>query len=63
MFFNGPYNMDSWNEALVEVDTETGIVRPLKIVMVLDCRTIIKPKGAREQIVGRAAHALGHTLF
>lgn len=49
--------------ALVEVDTETGIVRPLRIVMVLDCGTIINPKGARGQIVGGAVQALGHTLF
>lgn len=49
--------------ALVEVDTETGVVTPLKIVMVLDCGTIINPKGARGQIVGGAAQAIGHTLF
>ncbi len=49
--------------ALVEVDTETGAVTPLKMVMVLDCGTIINPKGAKGQIIGGAAQALGHTLF
>lgn len=49
--------------ALVEVDTETGAVTPLKIVVVADCGTIINPKGAKGQIIGGAAQALGHTLF
>lgn len=49
--------------ALVEVDTETGEVRPLKIVVVLDCGTIINPKGAKGQVIGGAVQALGHTLF
>lgn len=49
--------------ALVEVDTETGEVKPLKIVVVADCGTIINPKGAEGQIVGGAAQAIGHTLF
>ncbi len=49
--------------ALVEVDTETGIVRPLKLVIVNDCGTIINPSGARGQIIGGAVQAIGHTLF
>lgn len=49
--------------ALVEVDTETGAVTPLKLVIVVDCGTIINPKGAKGQIIGGAAQAIGHTLF
>ncbi len=49
--------------ALVEVDTETGAIKPLKLVIVNDCGTIINPSGARGQIIGGAIQAIGHTLF
>ena len=49
--------------ALVEVDVETGKVKPLKIVCVNDCGKIINPRAAKGQIIGGIAQAVGHTLY
>jgi CO/xanthine dehydrogenase Mo-binding subunit len=47
----------------VEVDTETGQVRILKLVNVVDCGTPLNPKIVQSQISGAAIMALGATLF
>src|SRR5207253_5879149 len=49
--------------AEVEVDTETGHVRILRLVSVADCGTPINPEIAHGQLSGGAIMALGATLF
>jgi CO/xanthine dehydrogenase Mo-binding subunit len=47
----------------VEVDTETGHVRILKLVNVIDCGTPINPRIVETQISGAALMQLGFTMF
>jgi CO/xanthine dehydrogenase Mo-binding subunit len=47
----------------VEVDTETGHVRILKLVNVIDCGTLINPRIVETQISGAALMQLGFTMF
>lgn len=47
----------------IEVDPETGIVRPLKFWCVEDCGTVLNPQLVDEQIRGGIAHGLGPTLY
>jgi len=49
--------------ALVEVDSETGEVRVLRVVSVHDIGQPINPLGARGQIVGGIVQGLGHALY
>jgi CO/xanthine dehydrogenase Mo-binding subunit len=49
--------------AEVEVDTETGKVRVLRLVNAADCGTPINPQIAITQLSGGAVMALGFTLF
>jgi CO/xanthine dehydrogenase Mo-binding subunit len=49
--------------AEVEVDTETGAVRILKLVNAADAGTPINPALARTQLSGAAIMQLGFTLF
>ncbi|PSO08530.1 hypothetical protein B9Q04_05070 [Candidatus Marsarchaeota G2 archaeon BE_D] len=49
--------------ALVEVDTETGEVRVLRVVSVHDIGQPINPLGVRGQIVGGVVQGLGHALY
>ena len=58
-----PFWMIGGTGAEVEVDTETGHVRVLKLVNVVDCGTPINPKIVQTQISGAAIMALGATLF
>ncbi|HXF87811.1 MAG TPA: molybdopterin cofactor-binding domain-containing protein [Xanthobacteraceae bacterium] len=55
--------MISGTGAEVEVDTETGHVRLLKLVSVLDIGTPINPKIVETQISGAAIMQLGFTMF
>jgi putative selenate reductase molybdopterin-binding subunit len=48
--------------AEVEVDTETGQVTVVKLVMAVDCGTAINPQTAEGQIEGGMAQALGYTV-
>ncbi len=48
--------------AEVEVDTETGQVTVLKLVMAVDCGTAINPQASEGQIEGGMAQALGYTV-
>jgi len=48
--------------AEVTVDTETGEVRVDRLVMALDCGTIINPATASGQVEGGMIQALGYTL-
>src|SRR6202165_5533311 len=47
----------------VEVDTETGQVRILKVVNVIDCGKRINPRIVETQISGAAMMQLGFTMF
>ncbi len=55
--------MISGTGAEVEVDTETGHVKLLKLVSVLDIGTPINPKIVETQISGAAIMQLGFTMF
>jgi len=46
----------------VEVDTETGEVRPLRVVTALDCGQVINPRSAEGQVEGAVAQSLGYAL-
>jgi len=48
---------------LSEVDTETGKIRVIKVVTVLDVGKVINPLAAEGQIIGGVVQAIGHTLF
>jgi putative selenate reductase molybdopterin-binding subunit len=48
--------------AEVEVDTETGQVTVIKLVMAVDCGTAINPQTAEGQIEGGMAQALGYAV-
>jgi len=58
-----PFWMIGGTGAEIEVDTETGHVRILRLVNVADCGTPINPKIAHTQLSGAAIMALGATLF
>ncbi len=47
----------------VEVDTETGLVRVLKLVEAVDCGQVVNPQMAEGQVEGAAVQALGYALF
>ncbi|MCC2095512.1 MAG: xanthine dehydrogenase family protein, partial [Hyphomicrobiales bacterium] len=49
--------------AHVEVDTDTGFVRILKVWVVEDCGTIINPKLVDEQIRGGVVQGIGGALY
>lgn len=47
----------------LEVDVDTGLIRPLKFWCVEDCGTVLNPQLVDEQIRGGIAHGLGPALF
>jgi len=47
----------------LEVDIDTGLIRPLKFWCVEDCGTVLNPQLVDEQIRGGIAHGLGPTLY
>jgi carbon-monoxide dehydrogenase large subunit len=47
----------------VEVDSETGIVRLLRYVVVHDCGRMINPMMVEGQVHGGVAHGIGMTLY
>jgi putative selenate reductase molybdopterin-binding subunit len=49
--------------AEVEVDTETGLVRVLRLVEAVDCGQVVNPQMAEGQIEGAAVQALGYALY
>jgi putative selenate reductase molybdopterin-binding subunit len=49
--------------AEVEVDTETGLVRVLKIVEAVDCGQVVNPRMAEGQVEGAAIQSLGYALY
>ena len=57
-----PYWMTGASGAEVEVDTETGRIRVLRLVNVADCGTPINPRIVETQLTGAAVMQLGFTL-
>src|SRR5262249_56034996 len=47
----------------VQDDTETGHVRILKLINVIDCGTLVNPRIVETQISGAALMQLGFTMF
>jgi len=58
-----PFWMIGGSGVEVEVDTETGKVRIIRLVNAADCGTPINPSIATTQVSGGATMALGFTLF
>ena len=49
--------------AEVEVDTETGLVKVIKVVAVQDCGVVVNPLLARSQINGAVIQGISYALF
>lgn len=49
--------------AIVDVDIDTGLVRPVRHVVVHDCGRILNPLLVREQIRGGTVQGIGSALF
>ena len=47
----------------VEVDTETGLVRVVRIVEAVDCGQVVNPQMAEGQVEGAALQSLGYALY
>jgi CO/xanthine dehydrogenase Mo-binding subunit len=58
-----PFWMVAGTGAEIEVDTETGRVRILKLINVVDCGTLVNPRIVETQISGAALMQLGFTMF
>jgi CO/xanthine dehydrogenase Mo-binding subunit len=58
-----PFWMVAGAGAEVEVDTETGRVRILKLINVVDCGKLVNPRIVETQISGAALMQLGFTMF
>ena len=58
-----PFWLIAGGGAEVEVDTETGHVKILKLVNVVDCGKAINPKAVETQISGAALMHVGFTMF
>jgi putative selenate reductase molybdopterin-binding subunit len=49
--------------AEVDVDTETGLVRVLRVVEAVDCGQVVNPHMAEGQVEGAAVQSLGYALY
>jgi CO/xanthine dehydrogenase Mo-binding subunit len=58
-----PFWMVAGTGAEIEVDTETGRVRMLKLINAVDCGTLVNPRIVETQISGAALMQLGFTLY
>src|ERR1700681_4541191 len=58
-----PFWMVACTGAEVEVDTETGRMRILKLINAVDCGRLVNPRIVETQISGAALMQLGFTLF
>lgn len=58
-----PFWLIAGGGAEVEVDTETGHVKILKLVNVIDCGKAINPKAVETQISGAAVMHVGFSMF
>jgi CO/xanthine dehydrogenase Mo-binding subunit len=58
-----PFWMVGGSAAEIEIDTETGKIRVLRLVTVADAGTPVNPKIVETQLTGAAIQHLGMTLF
>jgi CO/xanthine dehydrogenase Mo-binding subunit len=58
-----PFWMVGGSAAEIEIDTETGHIRVLRLVTVADAGTPVNPKIVETQLTGAAIQHLGMTLF
>ena len=58
-----PFWMVAGTGAEIEVDTETGRMRILKLINAVDCGRLVNPRIVETQISGAAMMQLGFTLF
>jgi CO/xanthine dehydrogenase Mo-binding subunit len=58
-----PFWMVGGSAAEIEIDTETGQIRVLRLVTVADAGTPVNPKIVETQLTGAAIQHLGMTLF
>jgi CO/xanthine dehydrogenase Mo-binding subunit len=58
-----PFWMIGGSAADIEVDTETGLVRVLRLITVADAGTPVNPRILETQLTGAAIQHLGMTLF
>jgi carbon-monoxide dehydrogenase large subunit len=49
--------------SLVEIDVETGRVRPIRHVAFTDCGTVMDPPSAHGQVVGASAQGISQVLY
>jgi putative selenate reductase molybdopterin-binding subunit len=49
--------------AEVEVDTDTGLVRVVKVVEAVDCGQVVNPSMAEGQVEGAAVQSIGYGLY
>jgi carbon-monoxide dehydrogenase large subunit len=49
--------------SLVEVDLDTGAVRPLRHVAFTDCGVVMDPPSAEGQVIGASAQGIGQVLY
>jgi putative selenate reductase molybdopterin-binding subunit len=49
--------------AEVEVDTETGLVRVVRVVEAVDCGQVVNPRMAEGQVEGAAVQSIGYALY
>jgi len=61
--YRGKGDSDGVALAEVAVDTETGVVRVLKVVIVQQCGIVVNRKTAESQIAGSAIQGVGFALF
>jgi CO/xanthine dehydrogenase Mo-binding subunit len=58
-----PFWMISGAGAEVEVDTETGHVKIIRLINIVDCGKPVNPKSVETQIAGAAVMHVGFTMF
>jgi aerobic carbon-monoxide dehydrogenase large subunit len=49
--------------SVVEIDTESGDVRPVRHVAVTDCGKVLDPPGAAGQVIGASAQGIAQALY
>lgn len=61
--FGGDGNSDGVQFVELEVDAETGVVHPLRVVAIQACGKVICRKTAESQIIGGVTQGLSYALF
>jgi carbon-monoxide dehydrogenase large subunit len=48
---------------VVDVDVETGLVRPVRHVTITDCGRVLDPASARGQVIGATVQGIAQALY